>query len=83
MALPTARDIPSYDEDVDFEALARDDPDFAEVYDATHHKIDFQDPKSVQYDNLEVPRVMVIAQYLQAIDQEPTETRLWPEARAA
>lgn len=41
--------MPNYDDDVDFEALAIQDADFAELYYAADGKLDFQDPKAVQY----------------------------------
>ena len=45
-------DIPSYDGDVDFETLAIEDPAFAAVYRKADGKLDFQDPRSVQYANI-------------------------------
>ena len=42
--LPT----PNYDEEVDFQALAMTDPDFAKFYDDADGHVDFQDPKALQ-----------------------------------
>jgi 23S rRNA (adenine1618-N6)-methyltransferase len=42
--LPT----PNYDEEVDFQALAMTDPDFAKFYDDAHGHVNFQDPKALQ-----------------------------------
>ncbi|KAH0113202.1 hypothetical protein KCU66_g11664, partial [Aureobasidium melanogenum] len=40
--------VPNYDEDVDFQALAMTDSDFAKFYDAANGHVDFQDPKALQ-----------------------------------
>ena len=42
-----------YSEDIDFAALARDDDDFAAVYNATGGHLDWQDPKTLQYASIE------------------------------
>ncbi|THX36667.1 hypothetical protein D6C98_03190 [Aureobasidium pullulans] len=42
--LPT----PNYDEEVDFQALAMTDPNFAKFYDDAHGHVNFQDPKALQ-----------------------------------
>ncbi|KAK5129926.1 hypothetical protein LTR16_001865, partial [Cryomyces antarcticus] len=39
---------PTYDDDVDFAALALHDADFANFLDKKSGKLDFQDPKAVQ-----------------------------------
>jgi 23S rRNA (adenine1618-N6)-methyltransferase len=39
---------PNYDEEVDFQALAMIDPDFAKFYDDANGHVDFQDPKALQ-----------------------------------
>ncbi|KAG9585504.1 hypothetical protein KCU86_g15405, partial [Aureobasidium melanogenum] len=46
MTAPTG--VPNYDEDVDFQALAMTDSDFAKFYDAANGHVDFQDPKALQ-----------------------------------
>ncbi|KAH0293948.1 hypothetical protein M436DRAFT_71468 [Aureobasidium namibiae CBS 147.97] len=40
--------VPSYDEDIDFQALAMTDPDFAKFYDDANGHVDFHDPKALQ-----------------------------------
>ncbi|KAI4719585.1 hypothetical protein E4T48_04219 [Aureobasidium sp. EXF-10727] len=40
--------VPNYDEEVDFQALAMTDPEFAEFYDDANGHVDFQDPKALQ-----------------------------------
>ncbi|KAK4990510.1 hypothetical protein LTR66_006783 [Elasticomyces elasticus] len=45
---PLHRDIPAYDEDIDFVVLASQDPDFAKVVDPASKTINFKDPKAVQ-----------------------------------
>lgn len=45
---PPINKMPNYDEDVDFEALAMEDADFAKIYNTANGKVDFQDPKSLQ-----------------------------------
>lgn len=47
MTPPTTK-VPNYDEDVDFQALAMTDPDFAKLYDAANSHVDFQNPKALQ-----------------------------------
>jgi len=37
-----------YEDDVDFEALAMQDAEFAEIYQSAGGKVDFQDPKALQ-----------------------------------
>jgi hypothetical protein len=39
---------PNYDEEVDFQALAMIDSDFAKFYDDANGHVDFQDPKALQ-----------------------------------
>lgn len=41
-------EVPNYDEEVDFQALAMTDPDFAKFYDDANGLVDFQDPKALQ-----------------------------------
>lgn len=47
------KQIPYYERDVDFDALAKDDPEFAAVAVIAKSKgfIDFQNPRIVQYQN--------------------------------
>jgi len=40
--------VPNYDEDIDFQALAMTDPDFAKFYDDANGHVDFHDPKALQ-----------------------------------
>lgn len=40
--------VPNYDGDIDFQALAMTDPDFAKFYDDANGHVDFQDPKALQ-----------------------------------
>lgn len=40
---------PNYDVEIDFDVLAIRDADFAKIYDAADDKIDFRNPKAVQY----------------------------------
>ena len=47
MTSPTIQ-VPDYDEEVDFQALAITDPDFAKFYDDANGHVDFQDPKALQ-----------------------------------
>ena len=41
--------LPNYEEDVDFEALALQDADFAKVLSANGGILDFHDPQAVKY----------------------------------
>lgn len=45
---PPVNKVHNYDQDVDFEALATEDADFAKIYNTANGKVDFQDPKSLQ-----------------------------------
>lgn len=38
-----------YNEDIDFAALAKQDADFAAILDANKGRVDWQDPKAVQW----------------------------------
>jgi len=40
--------LPNYEEDVDFEALALQDADFAKVLNANEGILDFHDPQAVK-----------------------------------
>ena len=40
-------DEPNYENGIDFETLAKDDPDFAAIYSANNSWVDFKDPKAV------------------------------------
>lgn len=44
--------VPNYDEDIDFQALAMTDPDFARFYDDANGHVDFHDPKALQQASL-------------------------------
>lgn len=41
---------PNYENGIDFQELAKDDPDFAAIYSANNSRVDFKDPKAVTYD---------------------------------
>jgi 23S rRNA (adenine1618-N6)-methyltransferase len=47
----TSKEAPNYDEEVDFQALAMVDPDFAKFYDDANGHVDFQNPKALQQDS--------------------------------
>ena len=44
----TTPKAPNYDEEVDFQALAMIDSDFAKIYDDANGHVDFHDPKALQ-----------------------------------
>jgi hypothetical protein len=45
---PTTPKAPNYDEEVDFQALAMIDSEFAKIYDDANGHVDFHDPKAIQ-----------------------------------
>ncbi len=47
MTSSTQRPI-SYDDEVDFAALAKEDPDFAKVFDASNARLDFHNAAAVK-----------------------------------
>jgi hypothetical protein len=48
--MSSAGPFPTYDETIDFQALAADDPDFARTLERHKGRVDFRDADSVQYD---------------------------------
>lgn len=80
---PPPNKVPNYDEDVDFDALAVQDADFAKLYNAVNGKVDFQDPKALQYDDLLTVSVNGKLILTQAIDKILAQKRLWSDTRAS
>jgi 23S rRNA (adenine1618-N6)-methyltransferase len=56
----TSKEAPNYDEEVDFQALAMIDPDFAKFYDDANGHVDFQDPKALQQDSHHLRQLQTI-----------------------
>lgn len=45
---PEMANEPDYEEEIDFQSLALQDPDFNKHYDQNKGKVDWQDPKAQQ-----------------------------------
>lgn len=83
MASPTP-EVLNFDEEVDFQALAMTDPDFAKFYDDANGHVDFKDPKALQQ---VIPhlawRCLATTDYCQATHKEHLEERFRPQTWAA
>lgn len=71
------QNLPNYDEDVDFQALALKDVEFAKFYHESNGRIDFQDPKALQSVlTRTIFRMAPRFDYIQTTHKEPPQVRL-------